>query len=53
MYDISLERSSYSASAHVFCLKIDAEMTEILQVIIRFSQSFSRSLIKKLLLFNP
>ena len=31
MYYISLERSFYSVSAHVFCLKIDAEMTEILK----------------------
>ena len=29
MYDISLERSSYSASTHVILHKIHAEMTEI------------------------
>ena len=32
MYDISSERSSYSASTHVILHKIHAEMTEILQV---------------------
>ena len=32
MYNISLERYTYRASAHVCCIKIHAEMTEILQV---------------------
>ena len=32
MYNISLERWSYSASAHVHYIKIHAEMIEILQV---------------------
>ena len=31
MYNISLERYSYSASAHIGCIKIHADMTEILQ----------------------
>ena len=32
MYYISLERSFSSASAHVCCIKIHAEVKEILQV---------------------
>ena len=32
MYNISLERYSYSASAHACCIKIHAEITEILEV---------------------
>ena len=32
MYNMSLERCYYSASADVCCIKILAEMTEILQV---------------------
>ena len=32
MYYISLERSSYSTSAHDCCIKLHVEMTEILQV---------------------
>ena len=32
MYYISLERSFYSASGHVCCIKIHAEIKELLQV---------------------
>ena len=32
MYYISLESLFYSASAHVYCIKINAEMKELLQV---------------------